>query len=262
MISNFPTLESLEAEVPSVFTREPHPRLSQRYRLFSTADIVNSLMHEDWFITRAAQAKARASNRDFTRHFVALSRPGLTYDGNQIEALLFNAHDGTRAFHLEVGIFRSICANGCVWSDDTVGELNLRHLAYSMEAVQEACQAVITRAPEVIARIDRWKNKKLSLANRLALAHYAMSLRHLDSWQLPLEAMLFVRRSADAGDNLWCVFNRLQENITHGGISYCSKKSERNMTLRPIRSISGNLTLNKKLWAAAEAVYQGVALPN
>jgi hypothetical protein len=112
------TLSDVRELAPAAFSTIAHPRTSNRYSLFRTADIVESLLDQGWEITRASQSRVATKNgrglTDFSRHIVALSQPGLTYQAERIEVLLINSNDGRTAFHTELGVFRFVCANGLV----------------------------------------------------------------------------------------------------------------------------------------------------
>jgi hypothetical protein len=260
-MQNILTLDDVRNTAPAAFSQVAHPRTSHKYSLFNTGSIVTSLVENGWQVTRAGQSQTReASRAEFTRHMVALTRPELRYRDEQIEALFFNSHDGQRAFHLELGVYRFICANGIVDATLNLNEINIRHTGvYTTESVFAGCQTVIDRAGDVVAVIDAWKSKEISTEAQIALAKHAIALRYGTN-VAPIDEydVLTTRRSEDLGSSLWNVFNRVQENVLKGGQSYT--RQGRNLQdhyykVRPIRSIGGNLRINKGLWTAAENLY-------
>ena len=69
--------------------------------------------------------------------------------------------------------------------------------------------------------------------------------------------MLQIRRAEDAGNDLWSVFNRVQENLLQGGILTVTPKDNgkvRRSRSRAIRSIDQNLEVNKMLWTLSETM--------
>lgn len=259
------SLSDVRAIAPAAFSTVAHPRTSNRYSLFRTADIVGSLTDEGWEITRAGQARVLTErNREFTRHIVALSKPELVYNEERVEALITNSNDGRNAFRLELGVFRFICANGLVDATANLGDIELKHFGYVSEQVSAAAHKVVERAPEVIDVVDAWKAKTLSSDQQVALARYALALRFPDKAPIDFDSLLAVRRKEDYGADLWHVFNRIQENAVRGGQAYFKPSTDRlspgfgrSLKVRPIRSIRTNLSLNKALWNAAQATYDG-----
>jgi hypothetical protein len=68
------------------------------------------------------------------------------------------------------------------------------------------------------------------------------------------EQLLLARRPADQGDDLWRVFNRVQENATKGGLTAIGRDSRnrpRRSTTRGVHGIDGDLKLNRALWMLA-----------
>jgi hypothetical protein len=63
------------------------------------------------------------------------------------------------------------------------------------------------------------------------------------------------RRAEDQSNNLWTVFNTVQENLVRGGLS--DSRRDRRGKLRTMRSLKGidsRVFLNKALWSLAEAL--------
>ncbi len=69
-----------------------------------------------------------------------------------------------------------------------------------------------------------------------------------------------MKRNADVGNDLWSVFNRIQENATQGGQRYYKAqtpsaennyRAERRMKTREVKGIDQNTRLNRELWALA-----------
>jgi hypothetical protein len=262
------SLSDVRAIAPAAFSAVAHPRTSNRYSLFRTADVVSSLAEDGWEITRAGQARVvNKANKEFCRHIVALSKPELVYQDERVEALITNSNDGRNAFRLELGVFRFVCANGLVDATHQLGDIELKHFGYIPEQVSAAAHKVVERAPQVLEVIDAWKSKTLSTDEQVALARFALASRFPEKAPIEFEELLRVRRNEDVGSDLWHVFNRVQENSIRGGQSYQRpyhgpaenpfRYGGRNLKVRPIRSIGTNLKLNKCLWNAAQALYDG-----
>jgi len=69
--------------------------------------------------------------------------------------------------------------------------------------------------------------------------------------------MLHIRRDEDSGNDLWSVFNRVQENMLQGGTLIVTPRDNgkvRRSRSRSIRSIEQNLDVNKMLWSLSESL--------
>jgi hypothetical protein len=67
------------------------------------------------------------------------------------------------------------------------------------------------------------------------------------------EEILQPRRIEDQGDDLWKVFNVVQEKMIRGGVSYSSPKGKVR-SAREINNIVASNSINTKLWEAAELI--------
>ncbi len=63
------------------------------------------------------------------------------------------------------------------------------------------------------------------------------------------------RRCEDKKDDLWTVYQRLQENLIKGGLSGRNAKGKRART-RSVNGIDGDIKLNKALWVMTEKMYE------
>jgi len=95
----------------------------------------------------------------------------------------------------------------------------------------------------------------------------ALRLRFDDANQAPINAsrLLDSRRWEDKGDDLWHVFNRVQENLIRGGQRDFSRRREDGRRFPRTRAIAGldqNIRLNRELWNLAERVanYEAITL--
>jgi hypothetical protein len=93
-----------------------------------------------------------------------------------------------------------------------------------------------------------------------AFARSALALRYAPTdtgAPAPVTESQFLapRRFEDRRDDLWTVFNRVQENLTKGGL-HGRSRTGRSMSTRPITGIDQNVKLNRALWMLADAMRQ------
>jgi hypothetical protein len=92
----------------------------------------------------------------------------------------------------------------------------------------------------------------LDASQRLSFASRALLLRYPSGQHAGMEAgqLLEARRSEDAGDDVWRVYNTVQENVIQGNQSRQSA-SGRQLRSRPIRAIARDVEINSGLWQIA-----------
>jgi hypothetical protein len=246
----------------SILTNTAHPRMSQKYGFVPTHEIVRSFNEDGWKLTSANEVKVRKPERaGFQKHLLRFTHESqLALPGERIETLFINAHDGTSSVQIGSGIFRFACANGLVVADSTLAAIRLGHHKLSMDTVLHAAHTVLAQANKVQQTIENWKTIDLTDEECYHIAQAGISLRWGDNpEQIPVTPELVVqpRRMADLRNNLWNVFNRVQENVIRGGQVDYHRRNSRNQFFRAPRSVkalSEDVRINRGLWEIASDI--------
>lgn len=122
---------------------------------------------------------------------------------------------------------------------------------------------MIEGAYEVLETFDTVAEKREQMQSLLlpppaqqALAHAALTYRFGEEHQpITEEQVLQPRRFEDKKDDLWTVYQRLQENLIKGGLSGRNAKGKRART-RSVNGIDGDIKLNKALWVMTEKMHE------
>lgn len=244
------TLDQIKELAPSVFTTDKAPHLTDKYVQTPTSRVVEDLMSLGWQVTKCQEVKAR-KGRGYQKHIVVFRHPDIMITGKNgddayPQILLTNSHDGKAAFNFRVGIFRVICSNGLVVSDADFNNVSIRHINYTFETLQSKINEVIAKLPGLVQKINTFKAKELTENAMKEFAVRAAALRTKSS--INIDALLAPTRNEDAGNDLWAVFNRVQEKLINGGFSYGRK----NRKSRSIKNFQQDIKLNEELFELAE----------
>lgn len=258
--SNQPlTLDQVRAKAPSVFATEAHGSRSERYTYIPTSTVVEGLLAEGFQPYSASQGRSRVPGKaEFTKHLIRFRHPSaqMKQVGDTVpEIVLINSHDGTSSYVIAAGLFRLVCLNGMVVPDCLCGEVRVPHKGDIVSNVIDATWSVVDQAAEVTNVIQDWRQIELEKPEQVAFAEAAHSLRFDGASDTLREAispaqLLAPRRFADQGNDLWAVFNRVQENVTKGGVHGVGRDANgrrRNVSTRPIKGIDQDVRLNKAL---------------
>jgi hypothetical protein len=252
--------DQIRAVAPSIFAEGKHDSRSQRYTYIPTIDVLNGLRNEGFQPFMVCQTRVRDQDkREHTKHMIRM-RPANEITGDDVnEIILLNSHDGTSSYQMLAGVFRFVCQNGMV-AGDTVGEVRVPHKG-------NIVRNVINGAFDVLDGFDLIREQKagmqavtLNRDEQTAFARAALTLRYdpteADSSPPITESQLLgARRFEDRHDDLWTTFNRVQENLTKGGL-HGRSRSGRAMSTRAVTGIDQNVKLNRALWVLAEAMRQ------
>ena len=254
--------ELIRQYAPAAFATEPEEgRVSDRYSFLPTTEILSILQDEGWTAWKAQQVNARKWSKDHAKHIIRLKHEDMNMDkfgvGDSFpEMLLINAHNGLGSYTLQGGIFRMICSNGMVISEEDFGKIHIRHIGFEPQQVQEASRELIMNSSRIADKIGSWQNTEMSERSRKDFFADAAKLR----WENPDDGLILdvatPRREADKGNDLWRTFNVAQENLLRGGFR---NGSTRRM-VRPISNIQKDVNLNQQLWELASTYSEGISL--
>jgi hypothetical protein len=253
------SLDTIRAIAPAVFGEEASPTRGPRYQYVPTIKPLELLLDKGWGVYEASQGKVFDPNKEyFARHSLRLRKledfnPGTLLEGVP-EIVLTNAHDGTCAYSVKAAYWRLVCSNGMVAPKD-LAAFRVVHTkgAKTSEDVLAAGERIITEQfPKMMESVRLLQSKTLSKEAQFMLAVHAMDLRYGSTLKpFPTEELLYVRRSADAGDTAWRVLNRIQENVVQGGMETRSVFSGRKSQVRAIEAIAPLMRINEGLWTKA-----------
>lgn len=251
----------LMKRAPSVFAASAHQATSQRYTQIPTIKIIDALRSEGWMPVSAAEAIARdESKKGYSKHLLRfrhaedISRT-LNVEDKFSEIVLLNSHDGKSSYQLHAGIFRLACSNGMIVADSTLQKQCVRHSGDIVGNVIEGVYSIVDELPKVNDRIERFKNTQLSQDEQHILAQAGMSLRWDGEAPVTPAGVVGVKRALDNKNDLWTVFNRIQENLLRGGLRGHTRDAmgrPNKTTTREVKSVTENVRLNKALWMLAD----------
>lgn len=260
-LDGYLTKEQIRNSAPLIFAEAPtNPDVSNKYLFVNTETIIDDLEKLGWLPVQAAQRKARKKEGTiFSKHMVAFQNPEIritSKDGDDAypRILLTNSHDGMQAFKFSVGIFRLVCSNGLVVADEQFSDFKIKHKGYSFEELRNVVRQAVEDLPNRVQVMNDMKNRILSEEEKRKLALDAMLIRAgiktLEYDEETIDDILEPKRKADKGDDLWRVFNVIQEKITQGEF-HAALTGAKVRKVRKIKSFEKDMKVNKELFKLA-----------
>ncbi|MCE0143975.1 DUF945 domain-containing protein [Klebsiella pneumoniae] len=246
------TRDEMMQVVPSVFSEDRHESRSEKYAYIPTITLLENLQREGFEPFFACQSRVRdPGKREHTKHLLRLRRAGQITGMQVPEIILLNSHDGSSSYQMLPGYFRSVCTNSLVCGE-SCGEIRVPHRGNVVEKVIEGAYKVLGVFDRVEEKRDAMQSLLLPPPAQHALAKAALTYRFGEEHQPVTESqILSPRRWQDESNDLWTVYQRLQENLIKGGLSGRSAQGKRSRT-RAVNGIDGDLKLNRALWVMAE----------
>lgn len=253
------SVDEVRFHAPSVFGEDAHESRTGRYQHISTAMVMTKLMEEGFYPVFASQQRVRNESRvPFTRHVLKFRHPNMTeiagLGGVTPEVGLMNSHDGSTTYKLFLGFFRVLCANG-MYTGDMFSGVVVRHKGEDIQGkVIDGAYKVIQDAPRLAETLSTWRETQMAQDQISDYGNGAIKLIYGDEAP-PVQStqITTAHRDGDIDPNLWNVFNRVQENVINGGLSYIRPTGRRrNGHTRSVTGLNRDVAVNQALWNYTE----------
>lgn len=256
--ANFKSLNELRETVPSIFTTTGAENTSEKYSHIPTDQVIKDMELLGWNVVDAKEVNAR-KNVGFQKHLVVFRNNDVVINGKDGDTvypqiLLTNSHDGKNSFSFQAGLFRMICENGLVISTKQFEAMKIRHMGYDFETLQNVIKNTISNLDLTVESMNKMKQVELSKEQTFEFAKQLLQTRVAGSDNtfdnITINQVLETQRPEDAGNGLWEVFNRVQENIVEGNFQYLTRTGKRRYA-RPIKNFRQDMNINANLYETA-----------
>ena len=267
---SYMTKEQLMETCPLAFAQAPtNPKVSGKYLFVNTETIIDDLDKLGWKPVQAAQRKGRGGSTIFSKHMIAFQNPEIMIKGKDGDdsfprIIMTNSHDGMQAFKFSVGIYRLVCSNGLVVADEEFSDFKIKHKGYTFEELRGVVNEAVADLPNRVQVLNDMKSRVLTKEEKNKLALDAMLVRagitpdsekakKFNYDEETISDILDPKRDEDKGDDLWRVFNVIQEKITQGDF-HAALTGAKVRKVRKIKSFEKDLKVNKELFKLATAL--------
>lgn len=245
------TKEMIKMNAPAVYSTSPSSKMSGSYSFVPTFELLEKFELDGWNISSVKQSGKGVHSL----HEIRLRNGELPKVGDSVfEAIIRNSHNGTVALSLRSGLYRLVCSNGLTVPTSISESFTLRHTNLDMGQIRSLTDSFAKKLPIIKTGMDRMMGKELSKGEKIRLVRESLKIKfgeqkneHSNS---VIEDILTPNREEDKGDNLWNVFNTIQEKFIRGGFSY-NNASGRLVTSRGINGIVASNKINTQLWELA-----------
>lgn len=203
-----------------------------------TLDVITKLQHEGWQLKGVDEQ--RGKNRKISSNYVQMHHPDFAVKNSKgkdeayTSITISNSCNGAKPLQMSLGIFRQVCTNGLVRFDQHAESENIKHIEINYMNLDRFITSVTNKTGKLLNEVSEMKHKGLSLEEMRKLATEAASLRYNDLEDINIDDLLIVNRVEDESNDLWTVFNRIQENLTHD-----------------VNNMNEDIRLNKQLFSLA-----------
>jgi hydroxymethylpyrimidine pyrophosphatase-like HAD family hydrolase len=117
---------------------------------------------------------------------------------------------------MDLGIYRQVCSNGAIAFDQHGESTQIKHTEINARDLFKFIQSVNNKTDKVLESFGILQNKNMTVEEAREFAHKAAKLRYSEDQisDITINDLLSVNRIEDESNDLWTVFNRVQENLT------------------------------------------------
>lgn len=277
LANHYMSKEEIRKACPVAFAEVPtRDKVSDKYVMMSSERVIDDMEKLGWKVVSACQRKpSRKLAEDgkvsqFSYHQIWFQNPEIFITRTNKEGTeeidcypricLQNSADGLSRLKFGCGLFRLVCSNGLVIADQKLAEFSVQHINYTFEYVQKLIQEIVAELPNQVEQINMMQHVQLTFEQKLEFAKEALKVRRgldqedeLKVDEETLTDMLTPKRDEDKGDDLWKVYNVLQEKVVKGGFMMAKDENSKARKVREVKSFISSFSMSKDLDSIARA---------
>tara|TARA_R110000744_G_scaffold254459_2_gene370019 strand:+ start:824 stop:1579 length:756 start_codon:yes stop_codon:yes gene_type:complete len=207
--------------------------------------VAEALQGEGWELQGVAEQ--RNKRRQVSSQYLRMQHPDLRvndvkgHSDSVATIVISNQCNGAKPMNVDLGMFRQVCSNGMVARDE-VSKTKIPHTEAGIMKLNESLQPLYKASQRVLAEVERMKLVDMPMNDIKKLAYDSIVTRYgenFDNTLVSVDDVINSRRFQDNSNDLFTVFNRIQENLTHDITNY-NKDIKLNKELFELASVYAN----------------------
>ena len=247
------TPELIKSAAPSVFATSPSPKMTGKYTFVPTEQVIEFFDREGWQVSSVKQTgKGIHSLHEIKFRNGELPNVGDTL----VEAVVRNSHNGTASFSMGAGLFRLVCSNGLTVPTAVAEKFTMRHNHFQLDDVKQLADSFSKKLPMIEQSVGRMMGRELTTDEKIDFVRESAKIRfnaEKTLHDLEIVGLLTPNRKDDEGDDMWKVFNVVQEKFIRGGVRVTNNRGKVTK-MKSIENIISQNNINTKLWELAETM--------
>lgn len=206
-----------------VTNKEVYGNVSDRYINTSTEDIISEINKYVQVkpVGFSASRVRKLEKQNKQKHMIMLEPEDANLPEGKLRIVLFNSLDRSTGIRLYLGYYRDACSNDCVFGEDIMKPIKIKHTYKNWKAtIEQLADEYLQAKRRTEQTIDQMMNTYLSYGQQGMLAEYVADIVNTDitgSIIDPLQLNI-AHRPEDTGKDAWHTYQRIQYNVMNGGI--------------------------------------------
>jgi hypothetical protein len=194
-------------------------KIQQKTNYINPLEVVKILQNDGWQLKGVDEH--RNSRKQIVSHFLDLQHPDFTIKdirgkGTSLASIrIQNNCSGNKPMGLELGMFRQVCSNGLI-KKTNISKTSISHIYMNENVLYNKLQNLQSETKETLKFFQNFQNYELTANQMEDFLQESVRLRYTEDQlsKIDISSLGLSTRIEDEGNNLFNVFNRIQENLT------------------------------------------------
>jgi hypothetical protein len=194
-------------------------KIKQKPNYINPLEIVKILQEDGWELKGVDEH--RNNRRQIVSHYLDLQHPDFTIkdingNGTSLASIkIQNNCNGNKPIQLNLGMYRQVCSNGLIAKTD-ISKSSIPHINMDYSTLYNKIQNLQSEIEPTLKYFQNFQNYTLTPQQMQDFLNEAIRLRYSENeiQNINLNSLGTPNRPEDSGNNLFNVFNRVQENLT------------------------------------------------
>ena len=239
---------------------ERHPKVSDKFNVIQSSSVGEAMTNQGLSLVSLSTGRAKHPDKiDFQRTLSRYRGPQIG-EGVYLDLIYDSKHMGRGVDKVLLGIYRMVCTNGLFVGKNFFSQ-GIRHNGNTYENLGQGISAALAMQDTVAKSIERMQAVQLTPETKELFALEAVKLLAPSEAVQVRHRLLAPRRELDRANDLWTVYNVVQENGMQGhSVAYTlevtdkdGRKSLQQRYSRTVKPNSGkDADFNQALFDIAE----------
>lgn len=233
-------------------TKTSH-RGSNKFGFISSENLVSRMESQGLKLADVVESKIRKDKeirQGYQKHILRFDT-GLSNSHGNLQLLAINSHEGSSALTFRMGFFRLVCSNGLIIGSDLIPQIKVRHTANGLLKLNDSLDELMEWRTVAMDNIDKMSNRKVNADEFETLIKACAKIRMGEKFTDKIVPLFESKRYEDNKEDLFTVFNVIQENVIRTGFYALNKENNVATKIRAIRGVNASLDINTALYNEA-----------
>jgi hypothetical protein len=226
---------------------------SNKFGFISSSNLVQTLESKGLKLADVVESKIRKDKEKrlgYQKHVMRFNT-GISNAHGNLQLLAINSHEGSSALTFRLGFFRLVCSNGLIVGSDLIPQIKVRHTSNGLLKLDNAIDKAMEYQTAAKLSMERMMDTKVNSETFETLGKNILKIRLGDKYSDKIVPLFESKRWEDNKEDLFSVFNVIQENVIRTGFYALNKETNVTTKIRAIRGVESNVVMNNALFNEA-----------